>query len=274
MPLFTVITVCYQAEECIEKTIRSVLEQTFTDYEYLVIDGLSTDGTAALAASYTAAFEEKGISYVVTSERDRGIYHAMNKGIERAKGQWMVFLNASDTFYDSRVLRQVSAAVQTDAGVICGATYMEKDGMYKIERPAPQNKLPDIMPACHQSIFWESGLLKKYKYDERYRICADRECLTRYQRDGIGFFDIDTIVSVYTWDGVSSHEIKKMAEEIWRIRRTLFRTGPADCLKGQCAVINGLLLEGFRAMVPRGALRRINRTRLRLRGWTDTNDLE
>lgn len=274
MPLFTVITVCYQAEECIEKTIRSVLEQTYTDYEYLVIDGLSADGTAEIAASYTAAFEKKGINYAVTSERDRGIYHAMNKGIERTKGQWMVFLNAGDTFYDSCVLRQVSGTVQTDAGVICGATYMKKDGMYKIERPASEKKLPENMPACHQSIFWESGLLKKYKYDERYRICADRECLTRYQRDGIGFLNIDAIISVYTWDGVSSHEIKKMAEEIWKIRRTLFRTGPTDCLKGQCAIINGLLLEGVRGMIPPKALRQINRFRLRRQGWRNTNDLE
>lgn len=94
----SVVTVAYNSEKGIGKTIESVLGQTYEDIEYLIIDGKSSDSTVEIAESYRAALEEKGIAYHVVSEPDGGIYDAMNKGIRLAKGDVIGLLNSEDTY--------------------------------------------------------------------------------------------------------------------------------------------------------------------------------
>ena len=267
MPLFTIITVCYNAQDCIENTIQSVLRQNNKDYEYLIIDGMSQDNTLQIVERYQTEFLEKQVSFCTISEKDTGIYNAMNKGIDKASGEWMIFLNAGDVFYDGFVLEKVSRHTHTEAGVICGATFMVKDGMYKIDDPVSEGKLPDVMPACHQSIFWKSKILKQYKYNETYKICADRECLTRYAKDNIQFYFVNDIISKYTWDGVSSTEISKLAEEVWKIKCDLFHTTLIDVVKNKQIIWINKLLEMIRSILPVRILSVINRIRLQINGW-------
>ena len=97
----SVVTVCYNAADTIEKTILSVLNQTYHDIEYIIIDGGSTDGTVEIIRKYADK-----IAYWV-SEPDKGIYDAMNKGIEVATGEWINFMNAGDRFYKSDVIKLI-----------------------------------------------------------------------------------------------------------------------------------------------------------------------
>lgn len=91
---FSVVTVVFNAKDVIEKTITSVLNQTYTPYEYLIIDGKSIDGTLDVISSFSEEFEKKGIKLNLSSEKDSGIYNAMNTGIDRATGDFISFLNA------------------------------------------------------------------------------------------------------------------------------------------------------------------------------------
>ena len=95
---FSVITVCLNAESVIAKTIESVLNQTYSPYEYLIFDGNSLDGTVKIAESYRTQFEKKGIRFIIQSEKDSGIFNAMNKGVKAAQGDFVSFLNAGDIY--------------------------------------------------------------------------------------------------------------------------------------------------------------------------------
>ena len=97
----SIVTVCYNAERSIKSTIESVLKQTYTDYEYILIDGKSTDNTYKIVCSYDKKFKNRGVQYRHISEQDQGIFDAMNKGIQMARGRYINFMNADDKFHDS-----------------------------------------------------------------------------------------------------------------------------------------------------------------------------
>ena len=111
-PKFSIITITYNAAEVIEPTLQSVLAQTYTNYEYLLIDGGSTDGTVAKAQASGIA-----IAHLV-SERDNGLYDAMNKGLALATGDYLCFLNAGDAFYAPSTLQQIVDAIKDEKAPI------------------------------------------------------------------------------------------------------------------------------------------------------------
>ena len=100
-PLISVVTICYNAKNDLEKTILSVLSQTYQDIEYIIIDGGSTDGTVDIIHKYSERL------FYWISEPDKGIYDAMNKGMDRATGSWINFMNAGDTFCDNEVIKNI-----------------------------------------------------------------------------------------------------------------------------------------------------------------------
>jgi len=108
MPLFSIITVSYNSEKTISETIEGVLNQTIDDFEYLIIDGASRDNTVAIANSYKEKFANRGVTYQVISEKDKGMYDAMNKGIARSCGGIIGIIN-SDDYYSTDALEQVKA---------------------------------------------------------------------------------------------------------------------------------------------------------------------
>ncbi len=110
---FTVVTAVFNAEDVIEKTIKSVLNQTYTPYEYLIIDGKSSDKTVEIIRKYSKHFEEKNITLKIVSEKDNGIYNAMNKGIDLAEGDFISFLNAGD-WYELDALENINKFYEED----------------------------------------------------------------------------------------------------------------------------------------------------------------
>ena len=104
---YSIVTVCYQAADTIEKTMASVMSQTYRNYEYIIIDGLSTDGTVQKIKQRIKNSQLKN-DVVFVSERDSGLYNAMNKGIKRCTGDYVLFLNSGDFFYDDHVLEYVA----------------------------------------------------------------------------------------------------------------------------------------------------------------------
>ena len=101
--LVSVITICFNSENCIAKTIESVLNQTYPEVEYIIIDGASSDATVSIAESYMPQFEQKGYAYKIISEPDQGIYDAMNKGIKNATGSLIGIINSGDWYENTAV---------------------------------------------------------------------------------------------------------------------------------------------------------------------------
>ena len=172
----TILTVVYNGKKLLEKTICSVLNQTCSNIEYIVVDGASTDGTTDIIRKY-----ESSISTWV-SEKDNGIYHAMNKGAAMATGDWICFLNCGDVLVDEHVVQKIVNAMNelSDVDIFYGNIFVNtKDGMKERIAPQPCNK--HRMYFCHQSAFIKTKLMQKLPYDETYEMSADfkffKQCL-------------------------------------------------------------------------------------------------
>lgn len=175
-PMFSIITVCYNAADDLKRTLASVAAQTTDDYEHIIIDGASTDGSVSLLVDAGIADARR----VIVSEPDKGIYDAMNKGLGRATGEYLIFLNAGDIFYDSDTLGVYADAIAANnhPGIIYGQTILvDRSGTMVGERHL---KAPEVltyksfaqgMLVCHQAM----AVLRCIAplYDTRWRLSAD-----------------------------------------------------------------------------------------------------
>ena len=198
-PLVTVITISYNAEAIIERTILSVINQTYPAVEYIIIDGGSTDSTVDIIEKYA-----NKVTYWI-SEPDNGIYDAMNKGLDIATGKWVSFMNSGDYYYSNNVLDAIfSNGKNYFAQIIYGAVEKRYAFRTVIEKPYP---LPDIthkMIFSHQSTFVDLDLMKLYKFDLSYRIIADYAFFFKMYKEKIDFVEVPDIISSYDCSGISS----------------------------------------------------------------------
>lgn len=214
MPLFSIITVVYNGKHEIKKTIESVLTQNCTDYELLVIDGASSDGTPQAAMQYADVFQKKGIGFTVVSEPDEGIYDAMNKGIRKSCGEWLYFLNAGDCLYDAGVLRRVADKVQGDcgtAGIVYGDIYSERGEKGCVMKSKPNvDEMERNIPFCHQAVFVRGELHRRHLYNTSYRLAADYDFFLGEYRNGTHFQYMDVVVARFDLDGASNNNRKQL----------------------------------------------------------------
>lgn len=165
----SVVTVVFNSRAYIEKTIQSVLSQTSKNFEYILIDGGSNDGTLEIIEKY-----RKDIDFF-RSERDNGIYDAMNKGFDLVKGDWVIFLNSGDCFHDRNVLEMAESQLNNGYSIVYGSVEImsEFGDVIKIIHPLPMKKIFLLMfgtrVVCHQSIFYNKNYFSKYPTDLRLK---------------------------------------------------------------------------------------------------------
>lgn len=218
MIAITVVSVCYNEEKNIARTIESVLAQTTTDYEYIICDGLSTDATVEIAKSYQDKFAEKGISYRVYSEKDNGIYDAMNKGIEKAHGQYMYFLNAGDWLCDEQSLSHFVQAIRKDDNpAVYYANYYYVDQHRATRIITDDALLPQKMSIGHPSMVARTDLMRRTPFDTRYRIAADYNFVLGLKMKGLLFRHLDFAASYFLAGGLSGQAMQETNEELRRI---------------------------------------------------------
>ena len=157
----TVITICFNSEAVIKKTIESVLNQTYTDIEYIIIDGASKDKTVEIAESYKDAFAEKGIDYKIFSEPDKGIYDAMNKGIAKATGELVGLINSGDFYEPIMIETAVKAYEEKPYDIFYGDINLIKDNGQIIVKKSKYDKLPTSRHWNHPTM-----VVRKAYYDE------------------------------------------------------------------------------------------------------------
>lgn len=167
----SIVTVVFNGAAELEKTIQSVLGQSYSNMEYIVIDGGSTDGTLEILERYRNSID------VLVSEGDRGIYDAMNKGLALASGDWINFMNCGDYFFDEFVVEHIVPDLCSDSALVAGGYTMFSDNGC-VEFNAEALRFAK-MPACHQSIFFNSGIAKRTPYDINYRVGADYDVVCR-----------------------------------------------------------------------------------------------
>ena len=210
-PRITVVTVCYNTVDTIENTILSVINQTYSNIEYIVIDGHSSDGTVDIIKKYS-----DGICKLV-SEPDTGIYDAMNKGMDLATGEWINFLNAGDCFVNENVIAYVAPALQDGHDVVFGNTIMVNGRQMKLNRG---QLYPDRFPQIgHQSSFVKTSLMKENHFNTKYIISADFDFLFKMYMEGKDFFYVDMEVALYNMDGTSSNHRELLYREHCEIKR-------------------------------------------------------
>lgn len=201
----SVITICYNIKDEIERTCESIVSQTNQDFEWIVVDGGSTDGTVDVLNKY------KDKMAVFISEPDKGIYNAMNKGIKRAKGEYLNFMNGGDCFASSDVIEKFYECAAYGADVVYGNMNILKENNYKytVTYPLTVNKSFFYdRTISHQASFIKRELFDKYGlYDETNKIVSDWEkwiifveksCVFQYWNKIVANFDNDGISSVFT----------------------------------------------------------------------------
>ncbi|MBD3842266.1 MAG: glycosyltransferase [Campylobacterales bacterium] len=248
-PLITVVTVVFNGEKFLEETILSVINQTYDNVEYIIIDGGSTDGTLDIIKKY-----EHAIDYWV-SEKDKGIYDAMNKGIDLATGEWINFMNGGDTFYDIEVISCISSLkVFTDTDLIFGDVKSTYKGFTKIHPARDLKNIYKSMVFSHQSAFIRSLTHKKFKYDLEYKLSADYNAIIQIYHSvydfGSNFVKTNNVIAIVETNGVSQRYILRSVYEHYKAVRSL----KADKLSIKAYYIKALLIQFLKLMVPSSIL--------------------
>ena len=169
-PFFSIVTAIYNAQEVVAATAESLRQQTFTDYEWIIVDGASTDGTLEAVRPYFIEGRD-----TLVSEPDRGVYDAMNKGLTLARGQVVQFLNAGDRLAGDDVLAKVAAEFSDGIDAIYGDTILSMEDGLTLRTPAINiaDNLHRRMPISHQSLFTRRELHLRYPFDLSFRVSAD-----------------------------------------------------------------------------------------------------
>lgn len=215
----TVVTVCFNAQNSIKRTLESILAQTYTDFEYLIIDGNSSDKTLEIINSYKKRFINKGIRFRLISEPDKGIYDAMNKGVKYAKGRWIQFFNAGTDFFDSNVLSNVVLELyDSNCDVVYGDFLrVPMNGRVNVFNDTSNIlNLEKGMMLSHESTFFLRETHKIYPYNTRINIVADYNTCLKMYIDGRKFKHIPITIINYYEDGYSSrNRVKTINQVMW-----------------------------------------------------------
>lgn len=221
-PVFTIVTVCYNAEATIEQTIRSVLGQSYPFIEYIIIDGASTDGTMSIVNRYASDISK------IVSEPDKGLYDAMNKAIALATGDYISFLNAGDKLHTIEI---ISDMVETINGnVLPGVLYGDTDivnsaGLFirkrRLSPPAclSWKSFRQGMLVCHQSFYARRDLVTDY--DLHYRFSADFDWCIRVMKQaeakGAVLHNTFLVLTDYLAEGMTTRNHKASLKERFHI---------------------------------------------------------
>jgi len=219
MYTFSVITICKNEEKNIVRTMFSVLNQKYKNFEYIVVDGNSVDRTYELVTTYRKHFMDVGIAFNSISSGDGGIYQAMNKGIDLATGEYCIFMNAGDAFYDKYVLSYVALLLRHKSpDVLYGNTVrIEEDSNKRIFEHSDYRNIPWGCTICHQSSFIRTSLLKERKYDTKFALASDYEYWQYLYKNNKIFYHTKKIISLFSNGGASAKRYQLSQNEVKQI---------------------------------------------------------
>jgi len=234
MITFSVITCTYNASSVLQRTLDSVLMQSYQNVEHLILDGASRDNTVTMIKEYIAKsdnIQDTRHRIIFTSESDKGLYDAMNKGINKATGNYLVFLNAGDVFPSSSTLETIASVVgegEELPGVLYGNTDIVDDNgtFLRHRRLSPPSHLNwrsflHGMLVCHQAFYARTDIAKRNNYDLHYKLSADIDWCIRVMKDAernnVPLRYVNTVVVNYLDGGMSIQNHKASLKERYHI---------------------------------------------------------
>nr|WP_303107920.1 glycosyltransferase family 2 protein [uncultured Prevotella sp.] len=233
---FTIVTCTYNAEAVLQRTLDSVMKQTYCNIEHLIIDGVSKDKTLTMVKAYQHKNDvgESAHEILVFSEPDKGLYDAMNKGIDRATGDYLIFLNAGDVFSSEDTLEFVEGCVgegEELPGVLYGDTdIVNMEGHFlRHRRLTPPKRLSWRsfmwgMLVCHQSFYARADIAKGIHYNLDYRFSADVDWCIRIMREAarrhLPLRNVNAVITNYLDGGMSVQNHKASLKERFQVMRS------------------------------------------------------
>lgn len=220
--LLSIITVAFRNLDGIAKTHASLAHLAKANdisFEWIVVDGGSNDGTQEFLENLCGNYHLRFVS-----EPDNGIYDAMNKGIEMARGKFALFLNSGDIFHPdvAHVVRQLQT--QKDDVMITGDALLDFGDDHKTKRSAkPGWYIYHSLPASHQAIFFPLAGLKVWHYDLQYKVSSDYALAARLYKEGYDFKKLDGLVSEFSMGGVSTTNNLELCEDAKKVQRQILR---------------------------------------------------
>lgn len=217
MSFFSVVTIVFNDVDGLRGTQESVAAQKFEDYEWIVVDGASSDGTSQYALNL------RNSGAIVVSEPDDGIYDAMGKGLSLSSGKYVVFMNAGDRFADADVLGRVhEAALQTGADFIYGDSQeLFSAGGLLYKKAKGHERFRYGMFGCHQSMYYRRNFLSGLTYEPMFRVAGDYAFTVSVLMKGASVFYIEKSLSIFDLSGVSSSNKQVGRSENWVIQRDI-----------------------------------------------------
>lgn len=219
--LVSIITVCFNSETTISKTIESVLAQTYQEIEYIIIDGASSDNTVSVAEGFKERFAEKNISYTVISEKDKGMYDALNKGARMAHGVLVGQINADDWYEVDAVEKMVRFYEKEQYDVAWGNLKVNKPSGEMIKK-ARIGKLWTTSGWCHPAMFSKREILLEFPYacENMY---DDFEYITRIHLANKKICTLDEIISNFNFGGMSTKKSLKQTMKRVKMSYGIYR---------------------------------------------------
>ncbi len=223
MVLLSVITVAWNNRDGVMKTWQSLAHLARAqeiEFEWIVVDGGSPDGTAQWLAERNGQYR---LRYV--SEKDSGIYDAMNKGINMANGRYAIFLNSGDIFHPDVVsVVRTLATYKKDNAMVIGDALLDFGEGHKVRRSAKNGwYIYHSLPASHQAIFFPVAGLKQYPYDLQYKVSSDYALAARMYKAGYPFKRIKGLVSEFSMGGISTTNNEELCRDAKRVQRRILR---------------------------------------------------
>ena len=200
----SIVTVCYNSHHSIERTIQSVLRQTYDDIEYIIMDGGSTDGTVDIIEKYSS-------DIIWSSENDNGIYDAMNKAMAVATGDYLLFLGSDDVLYSDETIGKICVELTHPDDVYYGNVIITGKGRISTGR-FNRYKMA-VVNICHQAILYPRSVYRERRYDLRFTVYADYAYNLALIGSSIRFRYVNTIVSVYNTEGFSLYTVDQAWQE-------------------------------------------------------------
>ncbi len=215
-PLVTIATVVRNSAASLGKTIESVINQTYENIEYIIVDGASTDGTLDVLKQY-----EPRLDYWI-SQKDKGVYYGMNTAIDLARGEWINFMNAGDWFYNNDIVQTIfdSQLFPGDIDFLYGDFYfLYSNGTLVPLKANPLDTLWQGMAFSHQSMFTRTEYMVKQKFSHKYKSASDYHFIINAYKEKRKFFYLNEFICVYADDGISIKRQLRSLIERWRIAR-------------------------------------------------------
>ena len=234
---FSIVTITYNAEKVLERTLNSVLHQTYEGVEHLIVDGASKDNTLLMAERYKEQNDtsENGHKVIILSEPDHGIYDAMNKGLTQASGDYIIYMNAGDSFPKKDTLETIAHRCRLNElpsdelpAVLYGNTdIVDGEGRFLYPRrlQPPQRltwrSFKKGMLVCHQAFYARTDIAKNLQYDTRYKYSADVDWCIRVMKEAdrmsLPLCNIGMVVANYLEEGTTTRHHQESLRERYRV---------------------------------------------------------